>query len=93
MNWIPVSERKPYCSRDPDALGTPILVWPRLLPDADSVACMDGFAYYGRRASGQPAFYLHGAVIHGVTHWMPLPAGPSDTTSEVQGEQELTGVT
>ena len=47
-----------------------MLIWPRL----DT----DGFAYYGKRATGSYAtFYLHGAVLEGVTHWMPMPKGPS----------------
>ena len=68
--WIPVGKKKPYCARDRGALGTPVLVWPR----KDT----DGFAYYGRRATGNhAAFYLHGAVLEGVTHWMPMPKGPN----------------
>ena len=67
--WLPVKMVKPPCKRDPDAFGTPVLIWPRL--------GVDGFAYYGRRATGNHAtFYLHGAVLEGVTHWMPMPKGP-----------------
>lgn len=68
MKWTPVSEAKPPCSRDDYALGTPVLIWPRLTTD--------GFAYYGRRATGRPDFYLHGAALVGVTHWMSMPKGP-----------------
>lgn len=68
-NWISVKKELPPCKRG-FVLGTPVLVWPR--------SCgTDGFCYFGRRASTQPNFYLHGAVIHGVTHWMPMPKGPS----------------
>ena len=68
--WIPVGKKKPYCARNQDALGTPVLIWPR----RDT----DGFAYYGKRATGNHAtFYLHGAVLDGVTHWMALPKGPA----------------
>ena len=74
-SWILVSKKKPPCPRGSIALGTPVLIWPRN-PDTLRGGGVDGFAYYGRRASGYPAFYLHGAVLHGVTHWMPLPTGP-----------------
>ena len=68
--WLPVSSVKPYCPRSLDALGTPVLIWPRLNTD--------GFAYYGKRATGHHAtFYLHGAVLEGVTHWQPMPKGPN----------------
>ena len=74
MRWIKVREAKPPCSRDKDALGTPVLIWPRNpQPEQGGV---DGHAYYGRRATGLPRFYKYGAVIYGVTHWMPLPEGP-----------------
>lgn len=73
--WLPVSMVKPSCKRDPDALGTPVLIWPRGRgQNGDS---LDGFAYYGRRATGKPTFYLFGAEIHGVTHWQPMPKGPT----------------
>jgi hypothetical protein len=72
--WVSVKERLPRCSRDENALGTPVLIWPRNLPDYTG----DGFAYFGRRATGSPAFYLHGAAIHGVTYWMPLPPAPKE---------------
>ncbi len=71
--WLPVKPVKPLCPRDPNALGTPVLVWPRHRPN---VYGLDGFCYYGRRASAHPNFYLFGAVIHGITHWQPLPKGP-----------------
>ena len=80
--WISVKEKKPSCSRVPDAFGTPVLIWPRNPPLHHEEECnidgfADGFAYYGRRATGRPAFYLYGAEIHGVTHWQLLPKGPS----------------
>ena len=75
--WLPVSSVKPYCPRDVNALGTPVLIWPRSPKAAlKSMGGADGFAYYGRRATNYPAFYIHGAEIPGVTHWMPLPKGP-----------------
>ena len=71
--WISVKIKKPPCSRSIDALGTPVLVWPR--PTKHEVG-MDGFCYYGRRATGRPEFYLYGAVVLGVEFWQPMPAGP-----------------
>ena len=71
--WIPVGMRKPYCPRSVDRSGTPVLIWPTNL-----VAFQDTpLAYYGRRITGHPEFYYSGAVLFGVTHWMPLPKGPT----------------
>jgi hypothetical protein len=72
LRWLKVKEIKPYCSRDPNASGTAVLIWPH----NPAGVLVDGHAYYGRRATGRPAFYKHGAELHGVTHWMPLPEGP-----------------
>ena len=74
--WLEVEMIKPKCPRDPDALGESVLIWPRN-PQGDEHSGVDGHAYYGRRATGKPAFYKHGAEIHGVTHWMPMPKGPN----------------
>lgn len=75
--WIKVDEAKPKCPRGADAFGTPVLIWPRKPSPHDMKGTrVDGFAYYGRRATGRPAFYLYGAEFHGVTHWMPMPEGP-----------------
>jgi len=73
--WIDVKKEKPECSLDPDALGEPMLVWPRN-PNTRTHSHVDGHADYGRRATGKPAFYKYGAEIRGVTHWMPMPNGP-----------------
>jgi hypothetical protein len=76
MKWLPVEMIKPLCHRDPDALGTPVLIWPRN-PIGEPYGGVDGHAYYGRRATGnRPCFYKYGSEITGVTHWMPLPDGP-----------------
>ena len=74
MKWRSVSVEKPRCPRGSWAFGTPVLVWPRKQPGLT----VDGFAYYGRRATGKPAFYLHGAEMRGITHWMPMPDGPKE---------------
>lgn len=68
--WFPVTGKKPLCSRDPDSLGTEVLVWPRDLPDIGATV------FYGRRATGKPEFYKYGAVVHGITHYAYLPEGP-----------------
>ena len=74
-NWISVKTKRPPCSRNPDAPGTPVLYWPVTTADSEAFG-MDGFCYYGRRATGRPEFYLFGAVVPGVTHWQPMPKGP-----------------
>jgi len=78
--WLKVGMVKPRCPRDPDALGEPVLIWPRN-PQGEEHSGVDGHAYYGRRATGRPAFYKHGAEIRGVTHWMPMPKGPNAKVS------------
>lgn len=67
QRWISVDVRLPPCPRGRDNLGTQVLVWPYVDGSAT--------AYYGRRVTGKPTFYLYGAVAR-VTHWMPLPEGP-----------------
>lgn len=69
--WISVKDRLPPCKRSALAPGIPVLIWPQQ-PDKN-----DGFCYYGRRATVKPAFYIYGAEIHGVTHWQPMPIGPT----------------
>ena len=73
--WIRVSERLPRCKRDVNSAGTPVLIWPRnpMFHESDAI---DGFCYYGKRTTGYATFYLFGAEITGVTHWMPLPEPP-----------------
>ncbi len=68
MKWISVNDKLPRCPRDERSPGTEVLIWPRAEHSVTAV--------YGRRATGYPAFYMYGAQIHGVTHWMPLPKGP-----------------
>jgi hypothetical protein len=76
MRWTSVNEAMPPCPKQRDALGTRVLIWPRN-PGNDPYRGIDGAAYYGRRATGQPEFYFAGAVIHGVTHWMSFPEEPT----------------
>ena len=74
--WIDVTVEKPKCKRRPDDVGVPVLIWPRD-PMGSEQYGIDGHAYYGRRATGKPAFYKHGAEIRGVTHWAHMPDGPN----------------
>ena len=72
--WLSVKMVKPPCPRSKDALGTPVLIWPR--NPCGLFSGVDGFCYYGKRATGRPEFYLYGAVIHGITHFQLMPKGP-----------------
>lgn len=65
--WVPVDERLPECPKSAHAIGVQVLVWPHVNGSA--------VAFYGRRVTREPNFYLYGAVAD-VTHWMPLPEGP-----------------
>lgn len=70
--WYPAS-KPPYLTkaqRRPAAHGVPCLIWPVI--DGQYVA------YYGTRVMDEPGWYLHGAVLGHVTHWMPLPLGPEE---------------
>lgn len=74
--WVSIKDSFPPCSRDRDALGVEVLVWPRdLLRGPEAIG---GTAFYGRRATGRgyASFYKYGAVIDGITHWAYLPGGP-----------------
>ena len=74
-DWISVETRLPKCARSRNAYGTPVLIWPTNPMSHESDA-VDGFCYYGKRATGSPEFYLYGTVIHGVEYWQPMPGGP-----------------
>lgn len=79
--WDVKSRRKPPCSRNPEAPGTPVLVWPCV--DVSTGEKVVQQAYYGRRATGRPAFYLYGAEIHGVRCWAHIPGVPEEFMEEV----------
>jgi hypothetical protein len=77
IEWVAVDDNLPKCSKDRNALGVEVLVWPRdLLRGCDAIGAT---AFYGRRATGRgyAAFYKYGAVIDGITHWAYLPDGPA----------------
>lgn len=71
--WISVKDRLPECNLTPDSFGVQVLIWPHATfrGTADSAV-----AFYGCRVTNDPSFYLYGAVVDDVTHWMPLPEGP-----------------
>jgi hypothetical protein len=73
--WIDVKqELPPFKKTKADVIsGTPgveVLIWPR-------ESCVT--AFYGTRCGLGPTFYMYGARITGVTHWMPLPSAPADS--------------
>lgn len=70
--WISVKDRLPKCDTQPDSFGVEVLVWPQ----PHGVGMGQATAFYGARVTDEPDFYLHGALVCGVTHWMPLPEGP-----------------
>lgn len=80
--WISVNDALPKCPRGPGSLGVPVLIWPRNtgLPRVKA----EGFAYFGRRLTIKPSFYLYGTLLHDVTHWMPLPRGPKKEKRRVR---------
>ena len=67
MGWISVKKALPKCDRRPYSFGVLVLVWPRT---------DNGIAFYGKRFTSRPSFYLYGIVLDGITHWQPLPDGP-----------------
>jgi hypothetical protein len=80
--WISVKHELPKCSRKNDSFGVPVLVWPYVEPMG--LGPHSGKAepkrvervFYGRRITDEPNFYLHGALVSGVTHWQLLPEKP-----------------
>lgn len=75
IKWISVKTKHPKCTRE----STPVLIWPRNGGHDEPGVRIDGFCYYGTRATGRPDFYLFGAPIAGVEYWALLPDGPKAT--------------
>jgi len=73
--WYSVKEKTPPCSRKPDAPGIEVLIWPNNLSENTGME-IGATAFYGRRATGRPAFYKYGALVPWITHWAMLPLGP-----------------
>lgn len=72
VRWHKVEDATPRYDARENALGTQVLIWPPHEQDGCSPAPV---AFYGKRITSKPSFYLHGAVIY-PTHWAHLPAGP-----------------
>ncbi|QIX19531.1 DUF551 domain-containing protein [Burkholderia multivorans] len=73
--WISVDEKLPACDRKAGTLGVEVLIYP-------AMETGERTAFFGRRISQKPMFYRYGAPVHGVTHWMPLPAAPTSDQGE-----------
>jgi len=72
--WISVNDRLPKHNKKIYSKGVEVIVWPSILADHVEVST----AFYGKRVNAQSNFYLFGAVIEGITHWMPLPEPPEE---------------
>lgn len=67
VRWHLTTVRRPRCPRGEHALGREVLVHPRARGATAT-------AFYGRRATGKPCFYLHGAAVEPQpTHWAEIP--------------------
>ncbi len=77
--WTPVTSAVPQCDPRPNSFGVPVLVWPNLRTQhtVREAEIIQPYAFYGRRCSDEPEFYFAGCVLDDVTHWMPLPEGPT----------------
>ncbi|MDR8915842.1 DUF551 domain-containing protein [Burkholderia multivorans] len=73
--WISVDEKLPACDRKAGTMGVEVLIYP-------AMETGERTAFFGRRISQKPMFYRYGAPVHGVTHWMPLPAAPTSDQGE-----------
>lgn len=67
--WISVNDQLPPYNRKIGSLGVEVLIWP-------AMESGERTAFFGRRISQKPSFYRYGTPVHGVTHWMPMPANP-----------------
>lgn len=77
--WTSVKDKLPKCSKKRDSFGVAVLVWPYREPfthlSSPGPKKVER-AFYGRRITNEPNFYLHGAIVHGVTHWQSMPEKP-----------------
>ena len=72
VRWHRIEDAKPRCSSEPDSFGVQVLIWPA---HREYGASPSPIAFYGKRVTDEPNFYLRGAVIY-PTHWAHLPSGP-----------------
>jgi len=73
MGWYEIEQALPECDLMPNNFGVQVLIWPPIKEPGCSEIRV---AFYGCRQTDQPNFYMYGRVLHGITHWMPLPHGP-----------------
>ena len=78
LEWTPVGRGVPKCDRKKDSFGTPVLVWPYYPGNYEDEPPMVMTAYYGKRVTTRPSFYLHGSVLGGITHWSYMPEPPAE---------------
>lgn len=76
FQWSSVSKRCPPHDGKKDSLGTAVLVWPYFHGNYEGEPPVVMAAYYGRRVTNRPSFYLYGAVLGSITHWMLPPEPP-----------------
>lgn len=76
--WISVKERKPRIPRG--KRDVVVLVWPHY--GEQEGYTFSPIAVYGKRfkEDKRASFRIYGATLY-PTHWMPLPAGPTDSAS------------
>lgn len=75
--WQPIESAPPH-NRKNYSMGTEYMIWP---PPSSG----ERTAFFGRRLGGKATWYKYGAPVHGVTHWRPLPAPPTQDSAMQQG--------
>lgn len=83
--WVSVDDALPKCSKKPNSFGVQVLIWPHFSEDGHSDSPV---AFYGRRISSAPCFYIYGRAISNVHFWRPLPQGPSNAAIAKQKGEE-----
>lgn len=73
VEWFAATRKKPKCDKKADSFGVKVLVW----PPQDVQDGTDGVrvAFFGRRVTVQPSFYIYGRVINPQL-WAYLPEPP-----------------
>ena len=80
MTWIETKKRKPKSPRS--AYGVPVIVYQPSGNHYKTSDCRTVFeAFFGGMRYGRE-FYLYGATISEVTHWMPMPEVPGVITTD-----------
>lgn len=71
--WVSVKKWLPECSKKRNSFGVPVIVH-----QPSNVERKVFEAFYGRRVTNEPNFYLYGTVLDDIQDWMPLPPPPTD---------------